>query len=136
MKNRVRLAALLSACALGAVSTAWAAPPPLSTKDHEAAFDAKIDPAEMGGWLKLLAAEPNHVGSPHDKANALQRDSDALLLLLAESGEAGRKIISRLARNSDHAALVGVFVLPVTASSTVQVPTVGLDHADDVPNLH
>lgn len=70
MKNRVRLAALLSACALGAVSTAWAAPPPLSTKDHEAAFDAKIDPAEMGGWLKLLAAEPNHVGSPHDKANA------------------------------------------------------------------
>ena len=29
-----------------------------------------ISPAEMGDWLKLLAAEPNHVGSPHDKANA------------------------------------------------------------------
>ncbi len=69
MKNRVRLFALLSACALGAVSTAWAAPRPAG-KDLEAAFDAKIDPAEMGGWLKLLAAEPNHVGSPHDKANA------------------------------------------------------------------
>jgi N-acetylated-alpha-linked acidic dipeptidase len=24
----------------------------------------------MGAWLKLLASEPNHVGSPHDKANA------------------------------------------------------------------
>ena len=21
-------------------------------------------------WMKLMAAEPNHVGSPHDKANA------------------------------------------------------------------
>jgi N-acetylated-alpha-linked acidic dipeptidase len=69
MKFSVRVAALLSACALGAVSTAWAAPPPTG-KDLEAAFDAKIDPAEMGGWLKLLAAEPNNVGSPHDKANA------------------------------------------------------------------
>ena len=69
MKFSVRVAALLSACALGTVSTAWAAPPPTG-KDLEAAFDAKIDPAEMGGWLKLLAAEPNNVGSPHDKANA------------------------------------------------------------------
>ena len=69
MKFSTRVAALLSACALGAVSTAWAAPPPAG-KDLEAAFDAKIDPAEIGGWLKLLAAEPNNVGSPHDKANA------------------------------------------------------------------
>ncbi|MDB5422931.1 MAG: folate hydrolase [Phenylobacterium sp.] len=69
MKNRVRVAALLSACALGAVGTAWAAPPPTG-KELEAAFDAKIDPAEMGRWLKLMAAEPNHVGSVHDKTNA------------------------------------------------------------------
>jgi len=33
-------------------------------------FDAQIDPKEMGGWMKLLAAEPNQVGSPHDKSNA------------------------------------------------------------------
>ncbi|MGH6829399.1 MAG: PA domain-containing protein, partial [Rhizomicrobium sp.] len=33
-------------------------------------FDAAIDPHEMGGWMKLLVAEPNQVGSPHDKANA------------------------------------------------------------------
>ncbi|HEV2531196.1 transferrin receptor-like dimerization domain-containing protein [Phenylobacterium sp.] len=70
MTNRVRFAALMSACALGAVSTAWAAPPPPSQKDLEARFDAQINPAEMGAWLKLLSAEPNHVGSPHDKANA------------------------------------------------------------------
>ena len=72
MKRRVGLAALLSACAIGAVSTAWAASPPApkDPKALEAAFDARIDPAEMGGWLKLLAAEPNHVGSRHDKTNA------------------------------------------------------------------
>jgi N-acetylated-alpha-linked acidic dipeptidase len=66
MTNRAGLAALFAACALGAVSTAWAAP----DRDLEARFDARIDPAEMGGWLKTMAAEPNHVGSPHSKANA------------------------------------------------------------------
>ena len=36
----------------------------------ERAFDASIHPDEMGAWLKLMAAEPNHVSSPHDKSNA------------------------------------------------------------------
>ena len=63
--RRATLAALLSACALSALS-AQAAP----NRDLEARFDAQIDPAEMGGWLKTMAAEPNHVGSAHDKANA------------------------------------------------------------------
>ena len=36
----------------------------------ERAFDAQIDPAEMSAWMKQMASEPNHVGSPHDKANA------------------------------------------------------------------
>jgi N-acetylated-alpha-linked acidic dipeptidase len=36
----------------------------------EQRFDADINPEELRGWLKTLAAEPNHVGSPHDKANA------------------------------------------------------------------
>ena len=70
MKRRVRVSALFAACALGAVSAAQAAAPPPSPKDLEARFDAQIDPAEMGSWLKQLAYEPNHVGSPHDKANA------------------------------------------------------------------
>jgi N-acetylated-alpha-linked acidic dipeptidase len=38
-------------------------------------FDAALDPAELRSWLKTLSAEANHVGSPHDKANAeLVRD--------------------------------------------------------------
>src|ERR1700748_1804742 len=36
----------------------------------EQRFDAQIRPNEMSDWMKLMAAEPNHVGSPHDKANA------------------------------------------------------------------
>jgi len=73
MKTSVRVAALLSACAIGALqaeAALAAGPPAMSQKDLEAKFQAAIDPAEMGGWLKLLAAEPNHVGSPHDKSNA------------------------------------------------------------------
>src|SRR6185503_8364015 len=75
MSRRIGLATLLSACAVAAVSTAGAAPagkngPPMDSKALEAKFDAQIDPAEMGGWLKRLAAEPNHVGSVHDKTNA------------------------------------------------------------------
>ena len=38
--------------------------------DVEKAFDAAINPAEMDGWMKTMAAEPNHVGSAHDKVNA------------------------------------------------------------------
>src|SRR4051794_35680389 len=74
MNHSARLAALLSACAIGAlvVAPATAAPPKaaMSQKELEAKFYAAIDPAEMGTWLKLLAAEPNHVGSVHDKSNA------------------------------------------------------------------
>jgi N-acetylated-alpha-linked acidic dipeptidase len=36
----------------------------------EQRFDAQIDPAQMAEWLKRLSAEPNQVGSPHDRANA------------------------------------------------------------------
>ena len=72
MKSRTGVVALLSACAVGALTAtaAWAAPPPMDSKALEAKFDAAIDPAELGSWMKRMAAEPNHVGSPHDKANA------------------------------------------------------------------
>jgi len=36
----------------------------------EQRFDAQLNPAELREWLKNLAAAPNQVGSPHDKANA------------------------------------------------------------------
>ena len=33
-------------------------------------LDSHINPDEIQGWMKQMASEPNHVGSPHDKANA------------------------------------------------------------------
>ncbi len=39
-------------------------------QDLEKSFDIFISPPEMDGWMKKMAAEPNHVGSPHDKVNA------------------------------------------------------------------
>jgi N-acetylated-alpha-linked acidic dipeptidase len=36
----------------------------------ERQFDASLNAAEMASWMKTMAAEPNHVGSPHNKANA------------------------------------------------------------------
>jgi len=68
MKSRARLTALFCACALAALAPAATQAAP--DEGLEAKFDGMIDPAEMGGWLKTMAAEPNHVGSPHDKANA------------------------------------------------------------------
>jgi N-acetylated-alpha-linked acidic dipeptidase len=50
---------------LGFSSTAAA-----SERQWEAAFDRALNPQQMKAWLQLLSAEPNHVSSPHDKANA------------------------------------------------------------------
>jgi N-acetylated-alpha-linked acidic dipeptidase len=36
----------------------------------EKKFDAKLDASELRSWLERMSSEPNHVGSPHDKANA------------------------------------------------------------------
>ncbi|HEY0266283.1 MAG TPA: transferrin receptor-like dimerization domain-containing protein [Rhizomicrobium sp.] len=36
----------------------------------EQQFDASLSSKDQTDWLKLTSAEPNHVGSPHDKTNA------------------------------------------------------------------
>lgn len=36
----------------------------------ESRFDMHLNANEMRGWLKRMSAEPNQVGSPHDKENA------------------------------------------------------------------
>src|SRR5580698_10802709 len=36
----------------------------------EQRFDGDLNPADLRGWMKNLSSEANHVGSPHDKANA------------------------------------------------------------------
>src|SRR6267378_3572863 len=47
-----------------------AVPTPSARAALERNFDAAITIDEMRGWLQRMSAEPNHVGSPHDKANA------------------------------------------------------------------
>jgi len=36
----------------------------------EQRFDSDLAPAELQSWMQQLSSAPNHVGSPHDKANA------------------------------------------------------------------
>ena len=36
----------------------------------EAKFDAGLDARDLRAWLEQMSSEPNHVGSPHDRANA------------------------------------------------------------------
>jgi N-acetylated-alpha-linked acidic dipeptidase len=64
-----RIALLASAAFVLAAAPALAAPPPTS-QALERNFDALIDPAEQQQWLQQMSSAPNHVGSPHDKANA------------------------------------------------------------------
>ncbi|MES2272051.1 MAG: transferrin receptor-like dimerization domain-containing protein [Pseudomonadota bacterium] len=37
---------------------------------HEAALDASVSAADQMAWMKDMASAPNHVGAPHDRANA------------------------------------------------------------------
>ena len=53
-----------------------------------AADEPFIRELELGERLEVVPFQP------HDRTLALQRDSEALLLLLADAGEAGRKILS------------------------------------------
>jgi N-acetylated-alpha-linked acidic dipeptidase len=36
----------------------------------EQRFDAALSAADLRDWMQQMASAPNHVGSPHDKANA------------------------------------------------------------------
>src|SRR5208283_1452729 len=68
----IRAIISLVAAALLGLGVASAAPPPAASAEArlERNFDALIHPNDLRDWMKLLAAQPNHVGSPHDKANA------------------------------------------------------------------
>ena len=64
------------------VSTAPAiAAPARDSQALERSFDALISPADQQQWLQQMSSEPNHVGSPHDKANA-----DMVLALFKQWG--------------------------------------------------
>jgi N-acetylated-alpha-linked acidic dipeptidase len=72
MRRILRTVSIVAAAVLGAspIIAQTEPAPAMPPTDIERRFDALIAPAEMGGWLKIMAAEPNHVGSAHNKANA------------------------------------------------------------------
>jgi len=61
---------LATAAAFGLIPAALAQAAPGDPHAIEAAFDAQISSADQLAWLKTMSAAPNHVGSPHDRANA------------------------------------------------------------------
>jgi N-acetylated-alpha-linked acidic dipeptidase len=73
------VAAALGAAAAGEVAEApmfgFSVPESAGELTLEQRFDAQLDPSDLKGWLRTLSSEANHVGSPHDRANAeLVRD--------------------------------------------------------------
>jgi N-acetylated-alpha-linked acidic dipeptidase len=74
-----RAGALLGSLALSFMSAAAGAQPATlgfsaasadAEERLEKRFDADLSPADLRSWLQRLSSAPNHVGSPHDKANA------------------------------------------------------------------
>lgn len=59
---------LLIGSAFAAVAVA--APAAAQDKAVEQRFDSMISAADQQQWLQQMSSAPNHVGSPHDKANA------------------------------------------------------------------
>ena len=64
-----RLLMYLASASLLAGGAALGAPAP-DEASLARTLDASIQPSDLRAWMQLMAAEPNHVGSPHDKANA------------------------------------------------------------------
>jgi N-acetylated-alpha-linked acidic dipeptidase len=61
---------LIAGFAMAAAPSPAPAPAQQDEASLERSLDAGVKPDEMRDWLKALAAEPNNVGSPHDKQNA------------------------------------------------------------------
>lgn len=59
-----------TAACLGFATAAMAQSAPADPRAVEAAFDSAIRSADQLAWLKTMSAAPNHVGSPHNRANA------------------------------------------------------------------
>jgi N-acetylated-alpha-linked acidic dipeptidase len=62
--------ALLASAAIALAATPAIAAPAATGPALEKNFDALISAADQQEWLKQMSSAPNHVGSPHDKANA------------------------------------------------------------------
>lgn len=95
----------------------------------EQRFDAQLDPAELRGWLKQMASEPNQVGSPHDKANA-----EFMLAKFREWGwDAHIETFSVLYPTPKKVALELLGPNPYTAA--LHEPAVAGDATSDLPGV-
>ena len=65
-----RLLATVASATLMTAGVAEAAPASADATALEQAFDAQISSADQLAWLKDMSSAPNHVSSPHDRANA------------------------------------------------------------------
>ena len=66
----IRASVSLAALALALAATTASAQPSGPAQALERSFDAQISSADQLAWLQQMSSAPNHVGSPHDKANA------------------------------------------------------------------
>jgi N-acetylated-alpha-linked acidic dipeptidase len=66
----IKQAVSIAALAFALASTAAAAQPSGTAHALEKNFDSMISTADQLSWLQQMSSAPNHVGSPHDKANA------------------------------------------------------------------
>lgn len=66
----MRRSVLLGLAGFLLTGAAFAQAPSNDYASLTARLDASVNPRELDGWMKILAAEPNHIGSPHNKANA------------------------------------------------------------------
>jgi N-acetylated-alpha-linked acidic dipeptidase len=64
--NKLAIAFLASVASAAIAAPAVAA----DTSALEQKFDSMISATDQQQWLETMASKPNHVGSPHDKANA------------------------------------------------------------------
>ena len=67
---KLRAASSLAVLAFALLGSGAAAQPSGTPQALEKNFDALISSADQVSWLQQMASAPNHVGSPHDKANA------------------------------------------------------------------
>ena len=65
-----RLLATAALLGLATAATGQVAAPAGDLKALEQRFDAAVSSADQLGWLKQMSSAPNHVGSPHNRANA------------------------------------------------------------------
>jgi N-acetylated-alpha-linked acidic dipeptidase len=67
---KLRTASSIGVLAFALLASGAGAQPGSTSQALEKNFDALVSSADQQAWLQQMASAPNHVGSPHDRANA------------------------------------------------------------------